>query len=77
MSTAEIKDELESYGFNTDLFEDDKRELVDTLVQARKEGMKPINRKALDTYSSESSTNSVSPPSDMREKFNLIVEDDA
>ena len=57
MSTAEIKDELESYGFNTDLFEDDKRELVDTLVQARKEGMKPINRKALDTYSSESSTN--------------------
>lgn len=55
LKIREIKQELESYGISTKTFLE-KRELVDALVQARREGKTPISTTSAATTSSTAST---------------------
>mmetsp|Transcript_1488 Transcript_1488/g.2888 ORF Transcript_1488/g.2888 Transcript_1488/m.2888 type:complete len:243 (-) Transcript_1488:2117-2845(-) len=59
MRVAAIKQELESYGISTKTFLE-KSELVDALVQARKEGKTPISTASSASASSSSSSSSSS-----------------
>mmetsp|Transcript_27766 Transcript_27766/g.50118 ORF Transcript_27766/g.50118 Transcript_27766/m.50118 type:complete len:403 (+) Transcript_27766:137-1345(+) len=62
MRVSAIKEELESYGISTRTFLE-KGELVDALVQARKEGKTPISSSSASSSSSTSSTASSSSSS--------------